>query len=313
MRVGVVLPQGWLEPFRGADAAAHWQRVVSASRSAERLGFESGWLYDHFHRWPRATAEAVFESFTGLAALAQVTERMRLGHLVLCAGFRNPALVAKMASTVDVISGGRFDLALGAGWYEEEWRAYGYEYPDRATRLATLADQLEVISQMLRPGEPRFIGRYARVDGAVNEPKPLQERLPIMVGGNGQNVTWRLAAKYADELNLDCLSAERTKAALPVIATRCEEIGRDPRSLRISVHVFMGSLGEARQQRVDELAAFAELGIARVMTGPPGLIESDDALDEFAEECLAAGAELSPKPPAAATIPPTTPGHAFHE
>jgi F420-dependent oxidoreductase-like protein len=296
MRAGIVLPQGWIEPFAGSGAAAHWERVVSAARTAERLGFESGWLYDHFHRWPSATENAVFESFTGLTGVAGVTKRLRLGHLVICAGFRNPALVAKMASTLDVISGGRFDLGIGAGWYQDEWRAYGYDYPDKATRLAGLADQLEVIAHMLRPGPATFVGRHARVEGAVNEPKPVQARLPIMVGGNGPNVTWRLAAKYADELNLDCLSVRQTREALPVVAMRCEEIGRDPADLRVSVHVYADGFGAPGRQRSDELGDYAALGVARVMTLPPGLTATDDVLEAFAEDCVSAGVELSPEP-----------------
>ena len=270
--------------------------MVSAARAAEQLGFESVWLYDHLQPWTGATKDPVFESFTGLTGVAGVTERIRLGHLVLCAGFRNPALVAKMASTLDVISGGRFDLGMGAGWYADEWRAHGYDFPDRATRLAILADHLEVISQMLEPGEARYEGRHARVDGAPNEPKPIKGRLPIMVGGNGQNVTWRLAARYADELNLDCLSAGRTKEALPLIAARCEEIGRNPQTMRVSVHVYLDGLGSPGQQRIEELGAFAALGIARVMTCPPGLMQSDEALDSFAADCIAAGVILSAVP-----------------
>ena len=294
MRAGVVLPQGWVETFTESSAAVAWERVVSAARTAERLGFESGWLYDHFHRWPVATQDPVFESFTGLTGIAGATTRLRLGHLVICAGFRNPALVAKMASTLDVISGGRFDLGIGAGWYQEEWHAFGYDFPDRATRLATLRDQLEVIAHMLRPGPATFLGQHARVDGAVNEPKPLQPKLPIMVGGNGPTVTWRLAARYADELNLDCMSARQTQEALPIIAARCTEIGRDPQSLRVSVHVYLGGLGAPGRERTDELGAFAALGIWRIMTPPPGLTQSDEALEAFAEDCVAAGVELSP-------------------
>jgi F420-dependent oxidoreductase-like protein len=294
MRAGIVLPQGWIEPFTGSSAAADWERAVSAARTAERLGFESGWFYDHFHRWPVATLDPVFESFTGLTGIAGVTRRLRLGHLVLCAGFRNPAVVAKMASTLDVISGGRFDLGIGAGWYRDEWQAFGFDYPDRAIRLANLRDQLEVIAHMLKPGPATYDGRYARVQGAINEPKPLQSPLPIMVGGNGPNVTWRLAARYADELNLDGLSAERTGEALPVIAARCEEVGRDPQSLRVSVHIFIDGLGAPGRERADQLGAYAALGIWRIMTPPPGLAQSDEVLEAFAEDCVAAGIELSP-------------------
>ncbi len=292
MRVGVALPQGWAEPFGARPSRDAWARTVSAAATADALGFDSAWLFDHFHRWPAPGDEAMFEAFTGLTGVAGVTRRIRLGHLVLCAGYRNPALVAKMISTLDVISGGRVDLGIGAGWYEDEWRAYGYAFPATADRLAILRDDLEVITRMLRPGAASWTGAHARVDAAVNEPKPIQEHLPVMIGGNGPNVTWRLAARFADELNLDGLSPDQTRSALPVIAARCEEIGRDPVSLRVSVHVFSTGLGSAGPQRVNTLGEYRLTGVSRVMTPPPGLVDTDEVLHALAEDCLAAGVEL---------------------
>ena len=125
---------------------------------------------------PRPTDEITFESFSVLAALAMATERVRLGHMVICAGFRNPALTAKMASTIDVISGGRFELGIGAGWKEEEWRAYGYGFPTIAERMAALGDNLEVIRAMLGPGRATYDGEYASVRGAINVPKGSRSR-----------------------------------------------------------------------------------------------------------------------------------------
>ena len=169
---------------------------------------------------------------------------MRLGQIVICNGFRNPALVAKMAATLDTISGGRFELGIGAGWKREEWLAYGYGFPETGERLAMLHDALEVISRMLEPGNQQratYAGTHASVDGAINLPKPIQSSgMPIMVGGNGPKVTWRLAARYADELNLDGLSPDELREALPVIAARCEEIGRDPAELAVSLHAWWG-------------------------------------------------------------------------
>jgi alkanesulfonate monooxygenase SsuD/methylene tetrahydromethanopterin reductase-like flavin-dependent oxidoreductase (luciferase family) len=266
--------------------------MVGAARTAERLGFESVWLFDHFHRWPHPDDSIVFEAFTGLTGVAALTSRIRLGHLVLCAGYRNPALVAKMLSTLDAISRGRVEVGIGAGWYEDEWRAFGYAFPERSVRLATLRDHLEILGRMFGPGRATFNGAHAQVAGAVNEPKPVQDPLPIMVGGNGPNVTWRLAAKYAHELNLDGLSPARVSQALPVIARRCEEIGRDPASLRVSVHVFPDGLGARGQERVDRLGAYAELGVSRLMTPVPGLVRSDDVLHALAADAGAAGLGL---------------------
>src|SRR5436305_11064498 len=142
-----------------------------------------------------------------LAAPAGGTTWARLGHLVLSASYRNPGLVAKAISTIDVISGGRAILGIGAGWKEDEWRAYGYGFPPASERLAVLADHLEILSRMLAPGRAPYEGTHAQVRDAIHEPKGLQDpRIPILVGGNGPKVTWRLAARFADELRPDALT-----------------------------------------------------------------------------------------------------------
>jgi alkanesulfonate monooxygenase SsuD/methylene tetrahydromethanopterin reductase-like flavin-dependent oxidoreductase (luciferase family) len=212
---------------------------------------------------------------------------------VICTAFRNPALTAKMIGTLDVISGGRMELGIGAGWKEDEWRAYGYGFPDTKTRLATLADHLEVITRMLAPGRATFAGSHASVNDAINVPRGLQEpRVPIMVGGNGPNVTWRLAARFADELNLDWLTPDEILDAKPVIASRCEEIGRDPASLRLSVNISRYVLSDPGPSRVELLAAYRAAGADRVM----GLLQesavSDEPLESLAGDALAAGCAL---------------------
>ena len=297
MRIGVVVPQGWTGEYDGWDARRAWRRTMEVAGQAERLGFESIWLYDHLHTEPRPTDEITFESFTSLSALAAVTSRVRIGHVVICNGFRNPALVAKMASTMDVISDGRMELGIGAGWKRDEWLAYGYGFPETADRLAALADALEVISRMLagdRAVHATWDGRYARVEGAINVPKPLQQpRIPIMVGGNGPNVTWRLAARFADELNLDGMSPDAVRDALPVIRARCEEIGRDPLSLGVSGHVWWEDLDRPGAGRRDFLAAYGELGLSRLIVFARDAATSDAALETLAEDCRAAGSDMS--------------------
>ena len=142
MKIGVVIPQGWVGEYDGWDPLDAWRRTVEVARQADGLGFESIWLFDHFQTVPRPTDEITFESFTTLSALAALTERVRLGHIVICTAFRNPALTAKMISTMDSISGGRMELGIGAGWKRDEWLAYGYGFPDTAERLARLGDDL---------------------------------------------------------------------------------------------------------------------------------------------------------------------------
>jgi len=212
---------------------------------------------------------------------------------VLCAGYRNPALVAKMISTLDVVSGGRAELALGAGWKEDEYAAYGFGFPPLRERMALLEDSLEVVTRMLGPGHATYAGTQASVTDAVNVPKGVQQpRIPIMVGGNGPNRTWRLAARYADELNLDWLSPDEVAESLPVIASRCEEIGRDPGTLRVSVNIGRSQSAAEGRSRVDLLGAYAATGIDRVMTLISASAADEDALRRFADDCLAAGCEL---------------------
>jgi F420-dependent oxidoreductase-like protein len=295
MDVGVIVPQGWTGEYDGWEAPAAWARTVEVARQAERLGFESIWVFDHFHTVPEPTDELTFESFSVLAALAALTSRVRLGHVVICTGFRNPALTAKMMGTLDVISGGRMVLGIGAGWKEDEWRAYGYGYPDTKTRLAMLGDHLEVITRMLGPGHATFSGSHASVGDAINLPRGLQRpRVPIMVGGNGPNVTWRLAARHADELNLDWLSPAEIRIALPVIRARCEEIGRDPATLRLSVNIGRDTFKVAGPSRVELLAAYRDLGIVRIMGLIQACATSDEPLESLAADVRDAGGTLAP-------------------
>jgi F420-dependent oxidoreductase-like protein len=294
VKVGVLVPQGWTGEYDGWEPRRAWERSVAVARQADDLGFESIWLFDHFHTVPRPKDEITFESFTSLSALAMATTRVRIGHLVICTGYRNPALTAKMISTMDVISDGRMELGIGAGWKRDEWIAYGYGFPDTKERLAILREHLEVITAMLGPGHATFEGKRARVRDAINVPKPLQRpRVPIMVGGNGPNVTWRLAARYADELNLDGMSPAEVADALPVIRSRCEEIGRDPASLAVSCHIWWGDAKATTRQRVDLLGAYRDTGIVRVQALVQDSADSDEALESLAADARKAGAELA--------------------
>jgi len=298
--IGVIVPQGWTGEYDGWETQPAWARTVQVAKQAERLGFESLWVFDHFHTVPVPSPELTFESFSVLAALAPQTERVRLGHIVLCAAYRNPALTAKLISTLDAISGGRMELGIGAGWKRDEWLAYGYGFPETSERLAILRDQLEVITRMLSGGRTdraTFKGEHAQVENAYNVPKPIQQpRVPIMVGGNGPNVTWRLAARFADELNLDGMSPDEVRAALPTIRARCEEIDRDPATLRISVHVWRDDATPEGASRVDRLAGLHELGVNRVQALIAASTETDEALESFAADCRAAGADLAAVP-----------------
>jgi alkanesulfonate monooxygenase SsuD/methylene tetrahydromethanopterin reductase-like flavin-dependent oxidoreductase (luciferase family) len=289
VKVGITLPQGCDREYLGLDGRTAWVRTVDAARQAEALGFESLWLYDHFQVDPPLIDAPVFEPFVELTGIASVTSRARLGHLVLAAAYRPAGLTAKMISTLDVISGGRVELGIGAGWKEDEWLAYGYGFPDAPERLAILEDHLEIISRMLAPGHATYEGRHASVVDAIHEPTSAGGRIPVLVGGNGPKVTWRLAARFADELNLDALMPEEVERALPVIASRCEEIGRDPSTLRVSVHIWGRPDAPTGAARRDRLRAYSDLGIARVMLQGFAAVGDPAHLEGIAEDCAAIG------------------------
>lgn len=290
MDVGLTLPQGCDREYLGLDPRTAWERTLDVARLAEEAGFESLWLYDHFQVDPPPEPAIVFEPMSELAALAMATSRPKLGHLVLAAAYRNAALTAKSISTIDVISGGRAILGIGAGWKEDEWVAYGYGFPEAKIRLDILEDHLEIITRMLQPGPATYQGDHAHVISAIHEPKGLQEpRIPIVVGGNGPNRTWRLAARYADELNLDALTPKALAEAIPVIANRCREIDRDPDTLKLSVHIW-GEAGDTapglpRQQRFSE---YADLGVHRIIVQGFHGVDNPHALDALIEDCRAA-------------------------
>ena len=293
MRVGIIVPQGWTGEYDGWDPARAWARSVAVAHEADALGFDSIWLFDHVETEPVPTDEITFEAFVGLSALAVETARVRLGHLVLCAGYRNPALVAKMIATLDVVSGGRAELGLGAGWKQDEYIAYGWDFPPIGARMEALEDALEITTRMLGPERATYSGPSARVEDAINVPRGLQApRVPILVGGNGPNRTWRLAARYADELNLDWFTPAEVAEARPVIESRCDEVGRSPSTLRLSVNIGRPQSEPEGRPRVDVLRAYADAGVDRVMTLLRASATDDGALARFAEDCAAAGCDL---------------------
>ncbi len=296
MDVGVLIPQGWTGEYDGWDATKAWQRTAWLARQADALGFESIWLFDHFHTVPRPTEEITFEAFIGLSALAAITERPRLGHLVSCAGYRNPALVAKMIATMDVISGGRIDFGVGAGWKEDEWTAYGYGFPSLRERQTRLRDALEISTRMLRGNRSTYDGGTASVHDAINVPQPVgRPSVPIVVGGNGQRVTWGLAASFADELNLDGMTPDDVKAAMPIIRQRCEEAGRDPSTLAVSIHIWWEHLRRGDPRAM--LEGYADAGVSRAITLVRDAAQDDEALPRFRAAAADAGATLAEERP----------------
>jgi F420-dependent oxidoreductase-like protein len=231
VRHGAFVPQGWKLEYTGLGAAEAWARSVAWAQRSEELGYDHLWVYDHVETVPRRERTHMFEAFTMLAALSQRTSRIELGQLVTCVGYRNVGLLAKEAAGIDVMSDGRFILGLGAGWYDREYRAYGYEYPSNRDRLALLDEALTVIPRLWSEETVSFDGDHVHLDGAFCEPQPLREpRPPILVGGGGEKVTLRIAARHADMTNWQ-VGLESFVRKSELLAGYCEDIGRDPASI----------------------------------------------------------------------------------
>jgi F420-dependent oxidoreductase-like protein len=225
---GAFIPQGWKMELAGIEGAeAKWAKAVEIATLAEELGYDSLWVYDHFHNVPRPAHEAVFECWTVMAAISQRTSRIRLGQMVGCAPYRNPALLAKITSTIDVISGGRLDWGVGAGWYENEFDGYGYEFPEAKHRIRILRETVEIVRSMWTEPETSYQGRHFTLQRANCDPKPLQQpHPPIWIGGGGERLTLRVVARYATHSNFGGKPHEWSHKC-EVLQGHCKEIGRD--------------------------------------------------------------------------------------
>jgi F420-dependent oxidoreductase-like protein len=251
MEFGILVPQGWRLELMGVQGArAKWESVKRVSAELDRAGWDSLWVYDHFHTYPRKEAEATFEAWTMMAALAEITTRARLGQFVTCVQYRPPAYLAKIAACVDVASGGRLNVGLGSGWFEEEFRAYGYDFRTVGGRLRRLEEAIEVLARMWSDELANYEGRHFRLVDAVCEPKPLQKpRPPIWIGGRGKKVLLRLVAKYADVWNYNG-SLEEFDDTLETLKSHCREVGRDFDEIRVTA--MSGGICYDDQDELDE-------------------------------------------------------------
>jgi len=264
VRFGIQTPQ---EGASYAALAEHW-------REAERLGYDTVWLDDHFYGVVAPAHADQLESWVTLAALARETSRIRFGTLVGCNSYRNPALVAKMAASLDVISGGRLEFGLGAGWFQKEYEDYGYAFPAIKQRLAEFAEGLEICVRMWRDDRASLAGQHYRVDGAWNRPQPLQKpHPPIVIGGSGEKVLLKLVARYAQVWNMGGSPAEFVHK-MKILDQHCADVGRDPREIERS---WFGPLlidddPERLDRRLNKRAAAGGVGAAldeRMIAGMP--------------------------------------------
>ncbi len=254
MDYGIIVPQGWRLDLVGiADPAEAYEAMTRVAKEAETLGFHSLWLYDHFHTIPIPAQEITFECWISTAALARDTAHMRIGQMVTCNSYRNPALLAKMASTVDALSHGRLVLGIGAGWYEHEYRAYGYPYPETGERLGRLHEAIQIILAMWTQDEATFEGTYYQVRGAINQPKGVQKpHIPLLIGGGGEKVTLRLVAQYGNACNVGGDIAT-IKHKFAVLKHHCDELGRDYNSIRRTTLIDDCAIAETEEAAIAKL------------------------------------------------------------
>jgi probable F420-dependent oxidoreductase len=228
--IGFLAPTGICSELRGLDIATCNDAIRRYVTRAEELGFESVWVSDHVHQIRPQDEGGTLESWTVLSAISQYTRRMKLGQLVLCVPFRNPALVAKMAASLDILSAGRLILGLGAGWLQAEFAGYGYAFLPPKERLEALQEAVEIIVPMLRGERVQFRGTHYQVDHPMCEPRPIQPRVPILLGGQGK-VSLQLVARHADMANFTG-SVETVADAQSRLNKYCDQEGRDPASIR---------------------------------------------------------------------------------
>jgi F420-dependent oxidoreductase-like protein len=249
---GVFMPQGWkMELVEIPDDAAKWNTAVDIALKAEELGFHSIWVYDHFHNVPRPAHEAVFECWTTMAAISQRTSRIRLGQMVGCNSYRNPALLAKITSTLDVISGGRLEWGIGAGWYENEYRGYGYEFPKPKDRIGMLRESVEIVKSMWTNVETTYDGKHYKTVRANCDPKPLQKPTPpVWIGGGGEQLTLRVVAEHAHCSNFGGKPEEWSRKR-EILKGHCAAVGRDESEIRKtwSPEVFIRSTEKELAER----------------------------------------------------------------
>lgn len=294
LKIGLLLPE--TEGQMNGETA-RWSDLLALTKTAEAVGFDSVWVTDHFIHRSETETRGPWECWSLLSAIAAVTERVEIGPLVLCAGFRNPALLAKMADTVEEISGGRLILGLGAGWNEPEYRAFGYPFDNRFDRFE---EALTIVTGMLRNGHIDFEGRFYQARDCELRPRgPRSSGPPIMVGTTGKRML-ELTAKHADQWNVWFSpidnSVEKLQALLGDVDAACAAGGRDPGTLErtAAVKVEVGphapstmSVAPLRgtpEELAEQLRAYAAIGVTHLQVWPePNTVAGVEAFGRVLE------------------------------
>ena len=261
MKIGVFVPQGWRMDLNSIKLEDQWNTILEAASNIENLGYESIWVYDHFHTVPKPTQDPTYECWTLMSALSQTTSKVRLGQMCTCNSYRNPAYLTKVASNIDVMSNGRLEYAIGAGWYDHEYRAYGYEYPSAGIRLKMLEESLIIYKKMTTEETPSFNGEFYQIDGAINQPKPIQKPYPpLWVCGGGEKVTLKLLAKYGDYGNWD-VDVDGFIQKSNILQNHCENAGRDFNEIGKTLHtnVLIADNQNDLDRKVEKLSTYTNI------------------------------------------------------
>ncbi|MGF2949924.1 LLM class F420-dependent oxidoreductase [Microbacterium alcoholitolerans] len=258
MRFGLFIPQGWRFDLVGIEPSDHWRVMSDLAQAADAGPWESLWVYDHFHTTPVHSDEATHEAWTLMSAFAASTSRIRLGQMCTCMGYRNPAYLAKVAATVDIVSAGRTEMGIGGGWYEHEWRAYGYGFPAAGDRLRMLDEGVQIMRQAWSTGHATLDGRYYQVDDAIVQPTPLQNGgIPLWIAGGGEKVTLKIAAKYAQYTNFGSGKPEEFTAKSEILREHTKKVGTGFDSIVRSTNynTVIGSTEAEVEQRLAAIEA----------------------------------------------------------
>ncbi|WP_433555183.1 TIGR03560 family F420-dependent LLM class oxidoreductase [Pseudonocardia xinjiangensis] len=285
MRFGMFVPQGWSHDLAGIHPAAHWDVMKGLAQHADAGPWESIWVNDHFHALPTPPPDetGTHEAWSLMAAFGAVTGRVRLGQVCTCIGFRNPAYLAKVAATCDIVSGGRVEMCVGAGWDEAEWTAYGYGFPPARDRLGMLEEGVAIMRQAWTTGRATLRGKHYQVEDAIVRPLPLQDGgIPLWIAGQGEKVTLRIAARYARYTNFDG-SPEGFARKSAVLAQHCRDVGTDFDAIvRSTVYYVMAGSTESE---VEERIAAHRARLAPVL--------GEDGAEAFVQRFLRNGSVAS--------------------
>ena len=241
LEFGLTVPQGWrggdLPLEEENDPVKQYEFSKSISVTADSIGFDSIYAYDHFIPfYSDDRNKNIFECFTLLSSLAAITERIKIVQIVTCNSYRNPSLMAKVLSTLDIISNGRVELGIGAGWYEQEYIAYGYHFPSNVSRIKQLDESISIIKAMWKEERTSFEGKYYSIKEAICNPKPIQKPHPIiMIGGSGEKYLLKVVAKHADRYNLFFGTTNEMKTKISLLKEYCNSIGRDYKEIQYSI------------------------------------------------------------------------------